>query len=235
VSVNALLIEPSGSTITAGGASSANALVKGRKTLKGDDTWCTTKKFWPLPEDTRMQFVNSELTTANHEMWTRAGMKFYDTSVGEVKQEVGQVFTSCPYFLAAKADGTEFISSVLTEQCQMPILTYEALYEPVLLVHMNYLMGTTNLGGVQEKALTGLCKHASAAYDAAGAVNKEFYLNMWPHFECWASAMQWQAGGEGDTWTDHLTSVATEFGILDDVPHSGSRCSNDPMAYIKGN
>jgi hypothetical protein len=167
-------------------------------------------------------------------MWTTSGRSFFDAEVGHVKEEIGQIFTTCPYNLYTKKDGTKYLASVLTRQCQMKLDAYEALWKPVLLVHMNYLMGDTGMGGTQGSALHNLCKHAGGAYEAAGAVNKQFYLNMWPHFECWASAMQWQVGGAGGYWHKHLSAIATEFGIETDVPTSGSVCTKDAADYISG-
>ena len=101
-----------------------------------------------------------------------------------------------------------------------------------MLVHMNYLMGDTQMGSVTNTALHGLCGYANQAFAEAGAVNRDFYVAMWPHFECWASAMQWQKAGAHGYWHKHLTAIAMEFNIEKEVPTASSLCSGDPKDYM---
>jgi hypothetical protein len=226
------LVQDNGATISVGAASDTGATVMGRASLAGADKHCHVKKFFPHPDAAhRVRPVNAEHTTDRHDLWTMDGTLYQDAKVG-AHEEVGQVFTSCPYVILKKADGSRALTSVLTADCDMSSATLEAIWEPVLLVHMNYLMGDTQLGAVTSTALHGLCGYANQAFAEAGAVNKNFYIAMWPHFECWASAMQWQKAGANGYWHKHLTAIATEFNIEKEVPTASSYCSGDPKDYI---
>merc|ERR1712127_139107 len=156
----------------------------GRASLTGPDKQCSVKKFFPHLQN-KMQKVNAEHTTQGHDLWTTAGKKFYDDKLveGGAREEVGQVFTSCPYVILKKADGSRDLTSVLTADCELSSATFEALWEPVMLVHMNYLMGDTEMIEVSNPALHGLCGYVNLAFAQVGAVNRDFYIAMWPHFE----------------------------------------------------